>query len=344
MGRLNHIHFLTAVILLLLIVGCGGAGRKAATDKSPVQAAVVEVNNEARLLLKNLEDIGDYVNSKNFPSLIKASIVHEESGLKNHIIDLRTSDLFSKGHVKGAVNVPFTGLPGYLESKIKPFEYDKIILVCNTGQVSGYATSLLRLMGYGNVYAMRWGMSGWNKKFAGEYWLKEISGKYEDKLETIDNPAAKPAGLPVLSTGKATGDEIREARFRAVMGEGAEVALITADEVFQNPANYYIINLERKDKYDSGHIPGAVRYKQNGTLGILSEMQTIPADKTIVLYCGTGHNSAFATAYLRFFGYNAKTLVYGNNAFMLNKMISEKAALSWLPFSAEDINDFEVVK
>lgn len=114
--------------------------------------------------------------------------------------------------------------------------------------------------------------------------------------------------------------------------------------MFENPGNYYIINFERKDKYDAGHIPGAVRYKPNGTLGIIAEMQTIPANREIVVYCGTGHNSGFATAFLRLFGYNAKTLMYGNNAFMHQRMVSEKDQLSWLPFTEAEIKDFPLVK
>ena len=61
-----------------------------------------------------------------------------------------------------AVNKRFEDLPSYFESGIKPFEYDRIILVSEDGQQASYTTCLLRLMGYGNVYAMRWGMSGWN--------------------------------------------------------------------------------------------------------------------------------------------------------------------------------------
>ena len=332
------------LVPLWFLLGCGAPVKNKPEEKSAARPAMAVVNSEASLLLKSLEESGDYVNTKNFPSLIKASVVNEELNKKNLLIDLRDPSLFAGGHIKGAVNVQFSDLPVFLESKVKPFEYEKIIMICSTGQISSYATSLLRLMGYGNVYAMRWGMSGWNKKFADDFWLKEISGKYEDKLEKKDNPPAPPADLPLLKTGKNSGDEIRDLQFRKVIAEGANAALITADEVFLKPENFYIINFERKDKYDSGHIPGAVRYKQNGTLGILSEMQTIPADKTIVVYCGTGHNSAFATAYLRLFGYNAKTLVYGNNAFMLNQMIRDKATLSWLPFSFADVNDFPVVK
>jgi hypothetical protein len=50
------------------------------------------------------------------------------------------------------------------------------------------------------------------------------------------------------------------------------------------------------------------------------------------------------TAYLRLFGYDAKTLSFGNNGFMHGKMVKEKAALSWLPFTEEEVHDYPVVK
>ncbi|HEX2395712.1 MAG TPA: rhodanese-like domain-containing protein, partial [Bacteroidales bacterium] len=109
-----------------------------------------------------------------------------------------------------------------------------------------------------------------------------------------------------------------------------------------NLSKYYVINYERKDKYDDAHIPGAVRYKPNATLGFPEEMGTIPTDKTVVIYCGTGHNSAFATAYLRLMGYDAKTLRFGNNGFMHDWMKKDAAGLSWLPFSEGEVNDFEL--
>ena len=335
---------LRILVLIFLLTSCSSPGKKEAKDQKNVKSQPVQVNKEALQLLKHLEETGDYVNSRNFPSLIKASIVHKELDTKNHIIDLRIPEQYSRGHIKGAVNLPFEGLPEYLETKIKPFEFGKIILVCASGQVSSYAASLLRLMGYGNVYAMRWGMSAWNKSFADDSWLKGCSSAFGNRLDTVATMPAPAADLPLLTTGKPSGEEILDTRFRLVIKEGADVALITAEEVFAHPENYYIINFERKDKYDSGHIPGAVRYKQNGTLGILTEMESIPADKTVVVYCGTGHNSSFATAYLRLFGYDSRTLLYGNNGFMYNKMVSEKAALSWLPFKKDDVNNFEVVK
>jgi len=87
-----------------------------------------------------------------------------------------------------------------------------------------------------------------------------------------------------------------------------------------------------------------VRYKPEGTLGFIDEMASIPIDKTVVVYCGTGHLSGFATAYLRLFGYDARTLKYGNNSFMHEKMVKQRAVLSWLPFTEAEVNNFPVVK
>jgi rhodanese-related sulfurtransferase len=199
-------------------------------------------------------------------------------------------------------------------------------------------------MGYGNVYALRWGMSAWKRSLAENAWLKGLSSSHEPQIELAENTKPSAAGLPELATGFGTGEEIAAARFKRIFNEGTGQVLISSDEVFSDPGKYFVINYERKDKYDDGHIPGAVRYKPNATLGIVEEMATIPGNKTVVVYCGTGHNSGFVTAYLRLFGYDARTLRYGNNGFMHDKMVKDAAGLSWLPFSDADINEYPLVK
>jgi rhodanese-related sulfurtransferase len=339
---------ITAILLIsVLAAACSGnkkGSRKASEDAAEPVKSVPVIDKETSLLLKDLEENGDYVNSQVFPSLIKASVVHENLGKNQIVVDIRNPKKFSAGHIEGSVNKRFEELPVWFETGIKPFEYDKIILVCDDGQLSSYTTCLLRLMGYGNVFAMRWGMSSWNSSYANEGWLKDVSGKYESLLETKVNERPASAGMPVLNTGMATGSEIGTARFKKLFEEGISNIQISADEVFANPQSFFIINLERKDKYEDGHIPGAIRYKPEATLGFTDEMASIPLNKTVVVYCGTGHNSAFSAAYLRLFGYDARTLKYGNNSFMYNRMVTKRTALSWLPFTSADVNDFKTVK
>ena len=342
---MNKITLITLSVVAIIFSGCSGGQKQTAPTSVSTSQEVskpVEINSEAKLLIDYLAQNGDYVNSREFPSLISAEPAFEVLEAKTLVIDMRKPEVFKKGHIKGAVNVEIADLPGYFAEKIKPFEYDNIILACYSGQSSSYATSLLRLMGYGNVFSLRLGMSGWNSKMDNK-WAAGISSKYEAQLDTVTYNKGAAGDFPVLNTGKTTGAEIFDARVVQLFSE-YEAAHITADSVFANPSKYYIINYERKDKYDTGHIPGAVRYKPGGTLGIIAEMQTIPTDKEVVVYCGTGHNSAFVTAYLRLFGYNAKTLRFGNNSFMHDKMVRDEKTMSWQPYQKSDTKNFPVVK
>ncbi|HKK40987.1 MAG TPA: rhodanese-like domain-containing protein [Bacteroidales bacterium] len=344
------ITFLSALVFAVFMAGCSGNNSNKNSNGKQDESSVttnnkpVAVGEETTLLMKYLVDNGDYVRSKKYPSLIKASIVHDSLGTNQLVIDLRSPADYAEGHIKGAVNRKFSDLPAYFETGIKPFTYDRIVIVSDEGQLACYTTSLLRLMGYGNVYAMRWGMSAWNTSCADKGWLKDVSSKYELNLETSENPRPEATAMPVLNTGKKTGEDIASARFDILFKDGTDSLLITADKVFSDPQKYFIINLERKDKYEDGHIPGAVRYKPASTLGYVDEMASIPVDKPVVVYCSTGHNSAFATAYLRLMGYDARTLKCGNNSFMYSKMEKERTTLSWLPFTTAEVNDYKVVR
>jgi rhodanese-related sulfurtransferase len=276
--------------------------------------------------------------------MIKASSVHDELDGNIIIIDIRDEETFAEGHIKNAANVEFSNLPEYFSNEITPSEFDKIVVICYSGQVSCYATLLLRLMDYNNVYSMKWGMSGWNKDFANDIWLDNISSDYQDQLEVSINEKALPGDFPKLNTGKDSGKGIFDERIKSMFEEGTGSIFIRVDSIFSKPQNYYTINYDRRDKYEDGHLPGAIRYKPNGTLGIVDEMQTLPTDKEIVTYCQTGQNSGFVTAYLRLFGYDAKSLLYGNNAFMHDKMVADKITLAWLPFTLDEIEEYDYVK
>ena len=343
---MRRISLLATVVLAVLLSCSGGKQSKQPEVETAVQPKTksIEVNQEAQRLITYLEDNGDYVRGRSFPSLIKPSEVYSELDSNIYIIDLRSPESFAKGHIKGAHRVQFKKLPDYFNNEINSSDYNKIVLVCYAGQISAYATSLLRLMGYNNVYSMKWGMSSWNKDFAANSWLSVVSDEYENELDSTAHDKAPAGDLPKLNTGKTTGKEIAQARFKKVFDDGVSVALTSAEDVFAHPENFYVINYDRKDKYESGHIPGAIRYKPHVTMGYVSEMQTIPADKTVVVYCNTGQNSAFVTAYLRLMGYNAKSLMYGNNAFMHQKMEEEKSTLSWVPFTKADIHNYPYVK
>lgn len=340
--------------LMILLASCtsrngrqnetGSSAGESPGDQAPAVAALSSFQGPAELLLKQLKEQGDYVNSRQYPSMIKPATVYEELGGNLHIVDLRTSDRYGAGHIKGAVNIQMSGLLAHFEDEIIPFKFDKIILVDDGGQRSSFATNLLRLMGYGNVYSMRWGMSGWNSDFSGNLRKNILSARFEDRLETGDVNKPDRAVQPGFATTAETGEDILKERVATLLKSDDSELFVSCDDVFADPDKYYVVNWERRDKYESGHIPGAIRYKPQGTLGIPAEMGTLPTDKTIVLYCGTGMSSAFASAYLRLFGYDARSLIYGNNSFMHEKMLADRVELSWQPFTAEIQEDFPYEK
>ncbi len=89
--------------------------------------------------------------------------------------------------------------------------------------------------------------------------------------------------------------------------------------------NYYIVNYWPANEYiDPGHILGAVQYTPKETMKLSLDLKTLPADKTVVVYCYTGQTSANLTAYLRLIGYNAKSLLFGTNGMIYDDMAGHK--------------------
>ena len=85
-----------------------------------------------------------------------------------------------------------------------------------------------------------------------------------------------------------------------------------------------------------GHIPGAYNYIPRTDLKSSTNLNKIPAEKTVVVYCYTGQNSAYVTAFLKILGYDAKSLVYGTNSMIYDTMPGTK-------FSVSSIMNYPVV-
>ena len=56
---------------------------------------------------------------------------------------------------------------------------------------------------------------------------------------------------------------------------------------------------------------------------LAADLKTLPADKPVAVYCYTGQTSAFLVAYLRLLGYDAKSVLYGTNGMIYDKMVAK---------------------
>ena len=87
------------------------------------------------------------------------------------VVDLRSSEAFSKGHIVNARSVPFDELDGHID-KLAKFKSKPIVAVCDAGITSNKAANRLRNSGFESVYNLKGGMSAWSQ--AG---LPVVSGK-----------------------------------------------------------------------------------------------------------------------------------------------------------------------
>lgn len=285
--------------------------------------------NESQILAEYLESTDsplgkDFVNT-DMPTIIPASEVKTLNETDQvYIIDIRAVADFDLGHIENAHNVALADIVTHIES-VDLTPYTKVAVVCYTGQTSGYATSLLRLLGFEKAFSMKWGMCSWNEAFAGKWNTAIASGNaYASQFTATATDKGAAGEMPELSTGKTTGQEILEARVDALLTEGFTPATITNQTVFGALSTYYIVNYWPADQYaDPGHIPGAMQYTPKASMKLAADLKTLPTDKTVVVYCYTGQTSAFLAAYLRLLGYDAKSLLYGGNGMIYDIMVAK---------------------
>lgn len=78
------------------------------------------------------------------------------------VIDLRSTDAFSRGHIVSAKNIP----SDELESKMQSLESMKskpIVAVCDAGISSTKAVTSLRAAGFESVYGLKGGIAAWSQ-------------------------------------------------------------------------------------------------------------------------------------------------------------------------------------
>lgn len=79
------------------------------------------------------------------------------------ILDVRTPDEFSMGHLHNAVNYDWNG--SQFDEQIKPLDKSKPVFVyCLSGGRSSAAASKMRAMGFKEVYEMDGGLMQWRSK------------------------------------------------------------------------------------------------------------------------------------------------------------------------------------
>ncbi|HKL42937.1 MAG TPA: rhodanese-like domain-containing protein, partial [Clostridia bacterium] len=77
-------------------------------------------------------------------------------------------------------------------------------------------------------------------------------------------------------------------------------------EMVDNKEDFYLLSIRQEEAYNEGHIEGAELIPWGK--GMQESFDTLPMDKTIVVYCYSGQTAGQTVAGLRLLGYDAVSL------------------------------------
>lgn len=210
------------------------------------------------------------------------------------IIDLRSADDYAKGHVQGAINVPFG--PAVAENLSKMTADKEVWIYCYTGQTAGQAVLTLNVAGI----PARSVNLGYNLG------ISKVEGY--DSIITTD--ASDFAGTSV-----EINPEIQEAiamyydGLAEVKGTNFATYKVSEDNLsgmIEAGEDFFLLSARKAEDYAKGHIQGAVNIPFGKDM--MANLSAVPKDKKVVVYCYTGQTAGQAVAGMRLLGYDAVSL------------------------------------
>ena len=97
------------------------------------------------------------INGNELTSMLK-------DGSPSVIVDVREPELYSSGHIPGAINIPYDTAKGRILKELSP--KDRIVFVCHGGPMGDELAEILVKNGYTKVYNLKGGMDRWQGQLA----------------------------------------------------------------------------------------------------------------------------------------------------------------------------------
>jgi rhodanese-related sulfurtransferase len=92
----------------------------------------------------------------------KALLAEIDAGTAPTILDVRSRQEFARGHVPGALHIPFWTLPART-AQISASRADPLVVYCGHGPRARFAGAVLRLVGFQRVVYLDGHMSRWRQ-------------------------------------------------------------------------------------------------------------------------------------------------------------------------------------
>ncbi|MCL4835468.1 MAG: hypothetical protein KJZ86_23720 [Caldilineaceae bacterium] len=194
------------------------------------------------------------------------------------LIDVREASEYEAGHIAGAVNIPLRTLADNLDK----IPTDKpVVVYCASGHRAAMALSSLGMLGYTNVKSFPASYKGWTEA---------------NEPVTTDVPAAMTYAVPEIGADLLAAVD----GFLSTIAEGW-YSVGTVEKLAEaTDAGAVLIDVREVSEFADGAITGAVNIPIRT---LIDNLDQIPTDKQVVLYCGSGHRAAISLAALQSLGY-----------------------------------------
>jgi rhodanese-related sulfurtransferase len=244
---------------------------------------------------------------------VKQIIDDPAEAAKYTIVSVRSAEHYAKGHVPGAINIPYKTVADDASlAKIDPAK--PVITYCYTGLTGQLSDVILSVLGY-TSYNMKYGMMGWTNdpEVLNTTPFDCNPPNYDTETTANDLPADNE--LPELETGETEEIAIAKAQAQAYLASGLAPTKTVTDvkQIVDDPteaAKYTIVSVRSAEHYAKGHVPGAINIPWKD-IAKAENLKKLPKDKPIITYCYTGHTGQVACTVLNLLGYNAVNMKYG---------------------------------
>ncbi len=213
------------------------------------------------------------------------------------LLDVRQpEELEEFGYIAGAVNIPTREVAANLD--LLPSDLDApIVVYCKAGTRGAIVMTALQILGFTNVRNMAGGMDAW------------IAGGYD--VAAAPPPEPTPGQAAPIDPALV---QAVDAYLQSVLPEGWGIvrAEDLALELLETPP--FLLDVREVQEVETnGAIEGALNIPLRE---VAANLDLLPTDQPIVVYCAAGHRGAIAMVVLQMLGYDARNLAGGFNAWV----------------------------
>ncbi len=272
-----------------------------------------------------------YVSGTQAP-VISAQALHDNLN-SYFVVSVRAAGDYAKGHVPGAINIPWRTIAQKESIDKLPADGKKIAVYCYTGHTGQVSCTVLNALGF-EAYNMKFGMMAWttDPTVRVQTAFSEETDAHDYAVETKANTPSKTYDLPSFDNTDSDKDEdIILAAANAYVSVKAPVtsaaalhALITDNDTSNDPQ---IVSVRKAEHYAIGHIPGAINIYWKD-IAKTENLKKLDPNRPIVVYCYTGHTGQIGATVLNMLGYDALNLKFGIMSWTKDPNVRVQAAFS----------------